>query len=119
MRSRTSICSSISNVDTLGFTVVFEATEDGRTGLLGVQRGGIYLTIDCPMAGHGGDACVAFEVEDADRYYEEWRGKVAINRPPTDEIWGARTFDLRDPFGNTLFVIQPLTRHGASREKAD
>jgi uncharacterized glyoxalase superfamily protein PhnB len=28
-------------------------------------------------------------------------------RAPTDEPWGARTFDLLDPFGNTIFVIGP------------
>ena len=41
------------NVDGLGFHVTFEASEDGRTGLLGLERGTIRLTIDSPMAGHG------------------------------------------------------------------
>jgi catechol 2,3-dioxygenase-like lactoylglutathione lyase family enzyme len=89
-------------VDGLGFRQTFEATEDGRTGLLGLGRGGICLTIDCPMSGHGRDACVALEVESADAYYEEWRGRgVPVRRPPKDEAWGARTFDVIDPFGNS------------------
>ena len=29
-------------------------------------------------------------------------------RPPKNEEWGARTFDLLDPSGNTLFVIGPI-----------
>jgi uncharacterized glyoxalase superfamily protein PhnB len=96
-------------VEALGFTVRFEATEDGKTGLLGVERGGIRLTLDSPMDGHGRDACVALEVESADAYYNEWREKVQIRRAPKNETWGARTFDVIDPFGNTIFVMGPIT----------
>ena len=56
-------------VDRLGFKVRFEATEDGKSGLLGVERGGICLTLDCPMTGHGREACVSLEVESADAFY--------------------------------------------------
>ncbi|HEX7774536.1 MAG TPA: glyoxalase superfamily protein [Pyrinomonadaceae bacterium] len=96
-------------VDGLGFSVRFEVSEDGKNGLLGLQRGTIYLTLDSPMSGHGSEACVSLEVEDADTYYDEWRQRVAVQRPPKDEDWGARTFDLIDPFGNTIFVIGPPT----------
>jgi len=102
-------------VDRLGFRVTWEATEDGRTGLMGVERGGISLTIDAPMSGHGRDACVALQVENADAYYEEWRRKVEIKQPPRNEYWGARTFGLSDPSGNTIFVIGPV-RDDASSE---
>jgi uncharacterized glyoxalase superfamily protein PhnB len=40
-------------------------------------------------------------VDDADAYYGEWSAKVPVLRAPKDEEWGARTFDLLDPFGNT------------------
>lgn len=93
----------------LGFEVLFEATEDGTSGIMGIRRGTIELTIDSPMTGHGRDACVSLQVESADAYYEEWRDKVEIRRPPKNESWGARTFDLLDPFGNTIFVIGPAT----------
>lgn len=96
-------------VDALGFDVVFEVTDDGKAGLLGVQRGTIRITLDSPMDGHGREACVSLEVESADRYYDEWSTRVAIRRPPRNEVWGARTFDLIDPFGNTIFVIGPAT----------
>jgi catechol 2,3-dioxygenase-like lactoylglutathione lyase family enzyme len=96
-------------VDGLGFSVSFEATDDGKTGLLGLERGTLCLTLDCPMSGHGREACVSLQVESADAYYDEWREKVAIKRPPHNESWGARTFDLIDPFGNTIFVIGPPT----------
>jgi catechol 2,3-dioxygenase-like lactoylglutathione lyase family enzyme len=99
-------------VDRLGFDVRFEATEDGATGLLGVDRGTISLTLDSPMAGHGREACVSLQVEDADSYYAEWRDRVEIRRPPKDERWGARTFDMIDPFGNTIFVMGPLRQRG-------
>jgi catechol 2,3-dioxygenase-like lactoylglutathione lyase family enzyme len=94
-------------VDQLGFEVDFEASDDGKTGLLGLRRGTLQLTLDCPMQGHGRNACVSLRVESADRYYDEWSGKTDVLRPPRDERWGARTFDLLDPFGNTIFVIGP------------
>lgn len=96
-------------VDKLGFGVLFEVSDDGHTGLLGVARGTIEITIDCPMAGHGRDACVAIQVDDTDRYYNEWSPKVPVLRAPKNENWGARTFDLIDPFGNTIFVMGPVT----------
>lgn len=100
-------------VDGLGFRVTFEASEDGRTGLIGVERGTILLTLDSPMDGHGRNACVSLEVEDADAYYREWSAKVPVLQAPRDEDWGARTFDLLDPSGNTIFVIGPVA---ATRE---
>lgn len=95
-------------VERLGFTVQFEATEDGRNGIMGVTRGTIELTIDCPMSGHGRDACASLRVNDADALYREWREQVAIERPPVNEEWGGRTFGVQDPFGNSIFVIGPV-----------
>lgn len=57
------------------------------------------------MEGHGRNSCVSFEVDDVDSYYHEWSAKVAVLRPPKDEEWGSRTFDLVDPSGNTIFVM--------------
>jgi uncharacterized glyoxalase superfamily protein PhnB len=54
------------------------------------------------------NACVALQVDDADAYYREWSPKVPVLRAPKDEEWGARTFDLLDPFGNTIFVMGPV-----------
>ena len=96
-------------VDKLGFAVQWEATEDGKNGLMGLARGTIELTIDCPMSGHGRNVCVSLRVNSADSYYEEWREKVPMKRPPHDEEWGARTFGVRDPFGNSIFVIGPTS----------
>jgi uncharacterized glyoxalase superfamily protein PhnB len=97
-------------VDGLGFEETFRVTDDGKAGLLGVRRGTIAITLDSPMDGHGRNACVALEVESADRYHEEWRQRVSIHQPPRDEVWGARTFGVTDPFGNTIFVIGPIPR---------
>jgi uncharacterized glyoxalase superfamily protein PhnB len=91
----------------LGFAVLFEVTDDGKSGLLGVGRGTIRITLDSPMEGHGRHACVSLEVDDADAYFEEWSAKADMLRAPKNEEWGARTFDLLDPFGNTIFVIGP------------
>lgn len=94
-------------VGKLGFHVTFESSDDGKSGIMGVERGTISLTIDAPMSGHGRDACVSLHVSDADRYYSEWRDRVEIENPPRDEYWGARTFSVHDPAGNTIFVIGP------------
>jgi uncharacterized glyoxalase superfamily protein PhnB len=59
------------------------------------------------MEGHGRNACVCLEVDDADSYFDEWSAKADMLRAAKDEEWGARTFDLLDPFGNTIFVIGP------------
>ena len=40
-------------VDGLGFSIRFESSQDGIAGILGLERGGIALTIDAPMSGHG------------------------------------------------------------------
>ena len=96
-------------VDQLGFRVTFEASADGHAGLLGLERGTIELTLDSPMEGHGRDACVSLQVDDVDAYYREWRANVSVLRAPRNEEWGARTFDLLDPSGNTIFVMGPVT----------
>jgi uncharacterized glyoxalase superfamily protein PhnB len=96
-------------VQRLGFQVLYEASDDGRTGILGLARGTIRITLDCPMAGHGRDACVSLLVENADAYYDEWKQQVEIRTPPKNESWDGRTFDVIDPFGNTIFVIGPKT----------
>ena len=93
-------------VDQLGFELTFEES-DGKTGIMGVKRGSIEITIDAPMSGHGRQACVSLHVNDADAYYEEWSAKVDIPQPPRDEYWGSRTFGFQDPSDNTIFVIGP------------
>lgn len=95
-------------VGKLGFRVQFEATDNGRTGILGLERGTIELTVDCPMAGHGRNACASLRVNNADAYYAEWHLQVEIKRPPVNEEWGGRTFGFMDPFGNSIFVIGPI-----------
>ena len=99
-------------VDGLGFRVTFEVSENGRSGLLSLERGTMQLTLDSPMSGHGRNACVALHVNDADAYYHEWSSRVTVLRAPKDEEWGARTFDLLDPSGNTIFVMGPVSRKG-------
>lgn len=94
-------------LEQLGFDLEWEFSDDGKTGLLGVRRGMIQITIDCPMSGHGRNACVSLRVDSADRYYDEWKKTTTIEAPPRNEDWGARTFSVHDPFGNTIFVIGP------------
>ena len=94
-------------VDTLGFTVTFDTSSGGGTGLVGLKRGGLELTIDSPMQGHGRRACVSLRIADADALYGEWSARTTVLRRPRNEPWGVRTFDLLDPSGNTLFVMGP------------
>ena len=95
-------------VGDLGFSVRYEATEDGKTGVLGVQRGGFALHLDAPMNGHGRNVVATLEVDDTDALYEQWRGHVELSQPPRNEEWGGRTFGVTDPFGNLLYVVGPL-----------
>lgn len=101
-------------VGKLGFAVQYEATEDGRSGIMGIARGTIELTIDCPMSGHGRKACASLRVSSADDLYREWKDRVTIQRPPMNEEWGARTFSVHDPFDNTIFVMGPVVEEASS-----
>lgn len=105
--STTSVVAKEFYVNRLGFQVLYEASEDRKTGILGLERGTVRITLDCPIEGHGRDACVSLVVDSVDAYYKEWHQKVKIKRGPKNESWDARTFDLIDPFGNTIFVIGP------------
>jgi catechol 2,3-dioxygenase-like lactoylglutathione lyase family enzyme len=96
-------------VDKLGFSLRFEYTEDGEQGLVGIERGNVHITLDCPMEGHGREACVSIEVEDTDAIFEEWASQLELTDRPKNEDWGARTFSIQDPSGNTLFIIGPLS----------
>jgi hypothetical protein len=50
-------------------------------------------------------------------FYREWSGKVDVLRAPKDEEWGARTFDLLDPSGYTIFVMGPARKGTAILNK--
>ena len=56
------------HVDGLGFRVTLEHRETVARAA-GLQRRTIELTLDCPMDGHGRNACVSLHVTDADAYY--------------------------------------------------
>lgn len=95
-------------VGKLGFLVKYESTEDGKTGVMGVERGGFMLHLDAPMSGHGRNVVATLEVHDTDALYDQWRGHVQLQRPPRNEEWGGRTFGVTDPFGNLLYVVGPV-----------
>src|SRR5687768_18137345 len=101
----------------LGFTVVWEYSQDGGAGMMGLERGTIELMIDCPMTGHGRNVCASVRVASADAYYEQWRHSVKLERPPRNEPWGGRTFGCTDPFGNLLFVVGPVIEEGEVARK--
>jgi len=77
-------------VDKLGFKVLFEATEDGTNGIMGLERGTIELTIDCPMSGHGRNACASLRVNSADAYYGGILGNLSGCSPIAARPRGCR-----------------------------
>ena len=95
-------------VDGLGFRELFAGHYGSDGTILGFERGGLRINLDCPMPGHGREACACLEVLDTDAVFEQWHAKVAICDAPKNEEWGARTFTVIDPFGNTLFVVGPI-----------
>ena len=103
-------------VECLGLSLVFEAhcRDEPQAGIIiGVERGTIRIHLDCPMPGHGRDACVCLDAADADASYGEWRTRVTLRKAPEDQPWGARTSDVMDPFGNTLVVAAPAIERRA------
>ena len=95
-------------IDKLGFSVQYEATKDGKHGVIGLQRGGFALHLDAPMSGHGRNVVVTLEVDDTDALYQQWCGQLDLSRSPRNEEWGGRTFGVTDPFGNLLYVVGPI-----------
>lgn len=67
-------------VGKLGFRVTYEATEDGKSGVLGLQRGGFVLHLDAPMGGHGRNVVVTLEVDDTDALYDHMSGSDRTDR---------------------------------------
>ncbi|MCC6686424.1 MAG: VOC family protein [Fimbriimonadaceae bacterium] len=92
-------------VETLGFAIVFDSSEDGHSGIIGLEREGMRINVDSPMDGHGRKACVSLEVDNVDSLHEEWAAKLKDLQPPVDQPWGARTFGFQDPDDNTVFVL--------------
>ena len=106
-------------VEGLGFQLALEvhyADQPLEGTILVVTRGTLEIHLDCPMPGHGRNACVYLEVDDADKLYTEWRGHISIKGGPQDQPWGKRTFTVIDPFGNSLFVVGPLTTDPPARD---
>ncbi len=97
-------------VGRLGFQVFFEETDNGITGIVGLERDGMRINIDAPMSGHGRQVCVSLEVEDIDRLYTEWSAALGLTEQPAIQPWGARTFGFQDPDDNTIFVLEPAGR---------
>lgn len=93
-------------VEKLGFSVIFDSSEGGSAGLLGLVLDGMRVNIDAPMDGHGRRACVSLEVADLDGLYGRWSSQVPGIGAPVEQEWGARTFELQDPDDNTIFVLQ-------------
>ena len=95
-------------VDLLGFKVVFESTEDGHSGIIGLERDGMRINIDSPMEGHGRKACVSLEVDDTESLWLKWSSVVDSIEPPIRQPWGGTTFELQDPDENTIFVMSSI-----------
>lgn len=74
---------------------------------LGLSRDGVCLHVSS-FAGDGAAGGVAgFLVEDVDALHAELVAKdVAIDLPPTDQIWGNREMYVRDTDGNSLRFIR-------------
>jgi len=96
-------------VDRLGFREIFDSSEGGNTGLLGLEREGMRINIDAPMDGHGRKACVTLEVDDIDALFAEWSVSLNLTDAIVDQPWGARTFGFQDPDDNTVFVLSNVT----------
>ncbi len=92
-------------VEALGFVVVFESSEDGHSGIMGLEREGMRVNVDSPMDGHGRKVCVSLEVDDVNSLYHEWSARLEGLQPPVNQPWGARTFGFQDPDDNTVFVL--------------
>ncbi|MBF6211250.1 VOC family protein [Nocardia puris] len=105
-------------IDHLGFSELMSA--DGFVSLGHPEAGMsiVYLRVGlstfkpASAAGPAGDGLlVAFTVEDIDAEYERLRGAgVEIVTPIETEEWGERYFQMRDPNGIILQLVQWVNR---------
>jgi len=78
----------------------------GGTVLLVVNHDGEYVPREY-------EACQGFEfqVPDVDAEYKRIQALgVEVKEPPKDTPWGYRYFNIKDPDGNGVDVVQALTR---------
>jgi uncharacterized glyoxalase superfamily protein PhnB len=80
---------------------VAKSVHHGEALLINLVGNKLHFAMECGIRSY------PIAVDDADTYFEEWREQVDVLRPPENESWGVRTFDLLDPFGNTIFVMGP------------
>jgi uncharacterized glyoxalase superfamily protein PhnB len=92
-----------------------EMTADGFVSLSRPDAGFnvVYLRTGLPtfkpeaLAGHDADGLlVAFVVDDIDAEYERLRAEVEITTPLETEEWGERYFQVTDPCGVVIQLVQ-------------
>jgi uncharacterized glyoxalase superfamily protein PhnB len=95
-------------IERLGFQLAF-GDPGNAGGYVGLRRGRIELHLQFQFekdfhAGTAGRACLRFEVDDPDAFFEELKDKNVFG-PKTqlrDTSWGTREFSFSDPDGNAL-----------------
>lgn len=52
---------------------------------------------------------LSFDVEDVDAAYAQLSQRLAFEERPADQPWGYRAASLRDPDGNRIYLLSPLS----------
>lgn len=72
-------------------------------------RTGLETFKSAALAGHDADGLlIAFVVDDVDAEYERLRAEVEITTPLETEAWGERYFQVTDPCGVVIQLVQWL-----------
>ncbi|MBE3557453.1 MAG: VOC family protein [Firmicutes bacterium] len=52
---------------------------------------------------------LSFDVEDVDAAYAQLSQQLTFEEHPADQSWGYRAASLRDPDGNRIYLLSPLS----------
>jgi predicted enzyme related to lactoylglutathione lyase len=98
--------------DGLGFSTAGKWVKDNGTpyfAILALDRITVALQCGKPVE-HNGPWCAYLYVADIEAYAAEITGKgVALHREITDQFYGCRDLEIKDPDGNVLCFGQDLS----------
>lgn len=115
----TDLARSVTFYQRLSFTKVFEndrgITMLGSTKLFlfpaNATRGSVSRSLTNIHSNPPGIDHISFLVDDVDKSYDELiAAGVEIETKPADQSWGARAVSLRDPDGNSIYLLVWLAK---------
>ncbi|MFM2483481.1 VOC family protein [Celerinatantimonas yamalensis] len=94
--------------DVLGLTEIEKPNVLKKNGGIWLQLGSLQVHLGCENNDHRADskAHIAYNVSDLDMFRAKF-DKLGVKIYENTQIEGFKRFDIRDPFGNRIELMQP------------